>query len=122
MARNFENLRNDKQNGAQYAYILDSINHEGNDREKIAYFFECFAEEFNHGYNRRRYPNISERIGQYLQGLPSCCSVAFTYYDIEQIGRAWGFCGDERKTANFINKWFVVLGARLATLKEAAGI
>lgn len=38
----------------------------------------------------------------------------------QEIAR--GFCGDERKTANFINKWFVVLGARLATLKEAAGI
>ena len=43
MARIFENLRNDKRNGAQFAYILDSIDHEGCDREKVAYFFECFC-------------------------------------------------------------------------------
>ena len=122
MARNFENLRNDKRNGAQFAYILDSINHEGSDREKVSYFFECFMQEFDFDYNRRRYPNTADRIGEYLQGLPSCCSVAFTYWDIEQQGKKWGFCGDDKKTANFINNWFQVLGSRLVALIEAAGI
>ena len=87
MARNFENLRNDKRNGKQFAYILDSIDHEGSDREKLAYFFECFAEEFDHEYTRRRWPNLAERNGQYLQGLPSCCAVAFRYWAISEQGR-----------------------------------
>ena len=122
MARNFENLRNDKRNGAQYAYIFDSIDHEGSDREKIAYFYNCFLNEFDFEYNRRRWPNTAVRIGEYLQGLPSCCSVAFTYLEVEQQGKKWGFCGDDKKTAKFINNWFKMLGVRLVTLIEAAGV
>lgn len=122
MARKFENLRNDKRNGAQFAYILDSIDHEGSDREKVAYFFECFTQEFDFDYNRRRYPNTAERIGEYLQGLPGCCSVAFSDWAIEQQGRAWGYCGDAKKSARFVANWWRVLGARLVTLKEAAGV
>lgn len=122
MARNFENLRNDKRNGAQFAYVLDSIDHEGSDREKVAYFFECFTQEFDFDYNRRRYPNTAERIGEYLQGLPSCCSVAFSDWDIEQQGKKWGFCGGAKKSARFVANWWRILGARLVTLKEAACI
>ena len=122
MARVLENLRNDKRNGKQFAYILDSIDHEGSDREKVAYFFACFAKEFDFDYNRRRWPNMAERIGEYLQGLPSCCSIAFSNWAIEKQGREWGYCGDAEKAARFIADWWRVMGARLVTLKEAAGI
>ena len=122
MARKFENLRDDKRKGMQFAYILDSIDHEGSDREKVAHFFECFAQEFDFDYNRRSRPNLAERIGEYLQGLPGCCSIAFSNWAIEQQGREWGYCGDAKKAARFIANWWRVMGSRLVTLKEAAGI
>jgi hypothetical protein len=76
MARNFNNLRNDKRNGAQFAYLLDAIfdpetgEQFATDADAVRYIWARFNEEFNHEYNRRRYPNLSQRVGEWFAGLP----------------------------------------------------
>lgn len=121
-----KNIRNYSRNGNQFAYVLDAIcvhDYDGNeleatDKERVKYFFEKFECEFNYAYNKRIYPNMQDRIAQYLQGLPPCISVAFTYADISNIGKSWGYCQTERKEAQFIENWFSVIALRLIQLKR----
>ena len=126
--RKFENMRNDKRTGQQWAYLLDAIyNPEtgedfASDADAVRFAWGCFCDEFNFEANRRRYPNISERVGQWLQGLPSCVGIAYTYADIIEIGRGWGYCQTERKAAKFCEDWFRVMGWRLVQLAEALGL
>lgn len=121
-----KNIRNYKVNGNQFAYVLDAIcvtDYDGNeleatDKERVKHFFDKFEYEFNYAYNKRIYPNMQDRIAQYLQGLPSCISVAFSYADISNIGKSWGYCQTERKEAQFVENWFSVIACRLLQLKR----
>ena len=116
------NPRENKRFGIQFSYILDCINSEDHvlttDKEKIDFFFQCYEKEFNHEWNKRYYPNESERIGQYLQGLPSCCVVEYWCDEIAKIGKSWGFCQTPRKEEKFVTDWWKVLGFRLIQLRE----
>lgn len=121
-----KNIRDYKVNGNQFAYVLDAINvtdYDGNeidanDKERVKYFFECFNNEFNYEYNKRRYPNLQNRISEYIKGLPSCINIAFENYKIAEIGKSWGYCKTERKENEFINNWFTVIAFRLIQLKK----
>lgn len=117
-----KNVREHKNVGVQFAYVLDCIYNDEkdnmSDKEAINYFFECFNKEYNNNYNKRLYPNLQERISQYIQGLPTCISIAFTDYDIINIGKSWGYCTTPAKTANFVNNWFSVIAWRLIQLKD----
>lgn len=117
-----KNVREHKNVGVQFAYVLDCIYNDEkdnmSDKEAINYFFECFNKEYNNNYNKRLCPNLQERISQYIQGLPTCISIAFTDYDIINIGKSWGYCTTPAKTANFVNNWFSVIAFRLIQLKE----
>lgn len=121
-----KNIRDYKVNGKQFAYVLDAIcvyDYEGTeleatDKECVKYFFDCFESEFNFEYNRRRYPNLQNRINEYLKGLPSCIRIAFENYKIAEIGKSWGYCKNERKEAQFIENWFSVIAFRLIQLKR----
>lgn len=117
-----KNVREHKNIGVQFAYVLDCIYNDEKDnmseKEAINYFFECFNKEYNNNYNKRLYPNLQERISQYIQGLPTCISIAFTDYDIINIGKSWGYCTTPAKTANFVNNWFSVIAWRLMQLKD----
>ena len=126
-----KNIRDYKLNGKQFAYVLDAINvtdNEGNeienasDKERVQYFFECFEDEYNYPYNKKRYPNMQERISEYLRGLPSCIYIAFENYKIAEIGKMWGYCKTERKEADFINNWFDYIAFRLIQLKKYFGL
>ena len=121
MAKMLVNPRESKKFGIQFGYILDCIQSEdytlSTDKEKIDYFFRCFETEFNHEFNKRRYPSEQDRIAEYLQGLPSCCTVEFYNSEIAEIGKSWGFCQTEKKTDQFVKRWFSVLAFRLIQLK-----
>lgn len=82
-----KNVRDIKNVGVQFGYILDCIYNENNenmsDKEAINYFFECFNEEYNYDYNKRLYPNLTDRVREYIKGLPSCFSIDYTDYNIE---------------------------------------
>ncbi len=126
-----EKVRNSAK-GMQYAYIMDCVKNssratdEGkefaDDAEVLQYFADCFGDEFNHEYNKRLYPNIAERIGNYLQGLPSVCSVDYWHYDIIQIGKKWGFCQTEKKAETFCDHWFTQLGCRIVEMCNKLGV
>lgn len=121
-----KNIRDYKRNGNQFAYILDSItvaNFIGNeidatDKEKVKYFLDTFEQEYNYVNNKKLYPNLQNRIANYIQGLPSCINVAFENYAIIEIGKSWGYCTSERKESEFINNWFSCIAFRLIQLKE----
>lgn len=117
-----KNVRNYKNVGVQFAYVLDCIYNENNenmsDKEAINYFFDCFNEEYNYNYNKRLYPNLQKRISEYIQGLPNCFRIAFANYDIEKVGKSWGFCKTEKQTSNFVNNWFDAIAFRLIQLRE----
>lgn len=117
-----KNVREYKNVGVQFAYVLDCIYNDEkdnmSDKEAINYFFDCFNKEYNFDYHKRLYPNLQERVKEYIQGLPSCFSIAFTNYDIEQVGKSWGSCQTERQREYFINNWFSIIAWRLIQLKE----
>lgn len=116
-----KDLRDYKVNGCQFAYLFDCIHSDEveltTDKKKVDYFFGCFQKEFDDEYNRRMYPNLQDRIAQYLQGLPSCIGIAYTYHDILEVKKEWGgsiICDDDR----FISRWFSILAFRLIQMRE----
>lgn len=128
MARKFENFRNDKRNGNQFSYLLDSIynpetgENYNNDADAIRAAWAQFCEEYNHAYNIRLYPNLSQRVGSWFQGLPSGINIAFTYADIIATGQTWGYCQTEKKAERFCENWFQMLGLRFVQLAQALGL
>ena len=114
-----KDLRDYKVSGCQFAYLFDCIHSDEveltTDKEKVNYFFECFRKEFNDEYHRRMYPNLQDRIAQYLQGLPSCIGIAYTYHDILEVKKEWGVICDDEK---FISRFFSVLAFRLMQMRE----
>lgn len=113
-----KNIRDYKKVGVQYAYILDAIDFEGSDLEKVDFFFYNFNEEYNSDYERRCYPNLQDRVAEYIKGLPSCIVIAFSDYDIEQIGKSWDYCKTDKQAAKFVSDWWSVIASRLLQLKE----
>lgn len=124
-----KDLRNNKRYGEQFAYVLDAIYAESEetgeeitsqltDKQKVEWVFRQFDIEFNYDYNKKRYPNEQERLANYLQGLPSCINIAFSDYDIKQLGKSWGYCKTEKKAAEFVGRWFSVMAFRLLQLRD----
>jgi len=74
------------------SYILESI--DGTDYEvktetkeqKMQFLFDCFESEYNHAYNKRRYPNLQIRLANWLSGL-SCINLPFYGDDIIKLAK-----------------------------------
>ena len=56
-------------------YLLDSIDFEGTNEQKIEFLYNSFNEEYNYSQNRRLIPNLQNRFESYLRGLPT--NIAF---------------------------------------------
>lgn len=118
-------------NGVQFQYVLENIedcsraNDEGitfeSDYDKIKFFFDVFNEEFNYIQNRKRYPNLQNRICEFLRGLPSCINIDYTDYDIITNGKKWGYCQTEKKETAFIENWFNMIAFRLIQIAHKLG-
>lgn len=125
-----KNVRNYKVNGMQYAYILDAIcpentgiSSEGmSDTEKVLLLLETFAAEKNYPNNFRRFPNAVDRLADWMQGLPSVFNIAFTYCDIIQQGKAWGYCKTEKQQESFCEHWFSSIACKTFQLARILGI
>lgn len=113
-----KNIRDYKNVGVQYAYILDAIDFEGSDIEKVDFFFYNFKEECNSVYEKRCYPKLQTRIEQYLRGLPSCIGIEYSDYNIAEIGKLWGYCNTNKQTAKFVYSWFETIAFRLIQLAK----
>lgn len=118
-----KDLRLNKRYGVQFEYLLDCINTEqigerATDKEKIDFIFKTFEAEYGCPYNKRIYPNERERLSQYLRGLPSSVCIAFTNYEIAQIGKSWGLCKTSEAEAKFVENWFDVCAFRLIQMRS----
>lgn len=121
-------------NGVQLVYILDCIRNSNRatdeeltfetDFDALKFFFDCFNEEFNHAYNKRIFPRLADRIGNYLRGLPSCCNIDYTDYNILNLGLMWGVIDSRegRKAEKFVNNFFEVCGLRICQAAQKVGL
>lgn len=117
MARNFENLRNER-NSNQFAYILDNINHEGSDREKITHFFQCFAKEYKKDLTKLGYPDyFVNHVAEYLKTSPRCCKFAITEAAVKGIGIEWGINGG-RTQETLLYHWFKMIAHNLCVMRR----
>ena len=117
MVRKFENLKNER-NGIQFAYILDNINHEGSDREKIIHFFKCFAKEYKKDFTKLEYPDyFVNHVAEYLKIQPKCCSFAVTEAAIKGIGIKWGINGGRTQEVLLFH-WFKLLAHHLCVMRR----
>lgn len=123
-----ESMRQDKRTGKQFCYLLDALyNSEtgeafANDFDAVFYMWHKFNEEFNNDYNRKLYPKLSDRVGEWFAGLPSGVGIAFTYADIIEVGRSWGYCKNEKQAIKFCEDWFRVLGLRFVQMVQKLGL
>lgn len=106
-----------------YQYILDSIDCDdlkdnATDEEKVSKFIEVFQSEYDDAYRRKIYPILSIRIANYLQGLPSICSVAYENYWIAELGKQWGYVKDDESECRFINNWFRMIALRIIEMAD----
>ena len=115
-----KNPRNYKRGGAMFAYILDSVysdvidTESMTDKEKIGFLLDTFFEE-KCKYDRRGMCTF-ELLREWLQGLPSAISVAFSDSDIAATGKSLGYCKDARSESRFINNWFGILASNILRL------
>jgi len=123
-----KNVRDYKNVGKQFAYVLDSIMVENEvtgeevtgltDEQLIQWVFGHFNAEFGSKWERKQYPNEQERLAQWLRGLPSAIYIAFSDYDITEVGKSWGYCKTERQAAKFVENWWSLIACRLIQLRE----
>lgn len=84
------------------AYILDCMDFSGyvgydghpdadpeSWQDRVLLCRDIFREEFLHPYNMKRYGNSWGCFCEWLCGLPSALTVAFSYYDARQLVREW---------------------------------
>ena len=63
--------------------------HDGSPKELAKATFDCMCSEFWQGYEKKRTPNRQQALIDYMMGLPSSISIAFTYYDQRQLLKQW---------------------------------
>lgn len=91
-----------------FKYILDSISSDDvdiekmSDKEKVEFAFKMFYEE--KVKNDRRNISRLDLLTEWLQGLCSTVSIAFSYCDIRKIGKSWGILLTPMD--KFVNGWF----------------
>lgn len=121
-------------NGQQLCYVVDCIKNSSrafdeerefkSDAEALQFFLDCFEKEYNDRYNKRMFPNLSERIGEYLKGLPSCCAIDYWHDKQLMLGYCWGVLETKqgRKAEAFLNNFFTICGLRICQAAQKVGI
>ena len=121
-------------NGVQLVYVIDCIKNSSRaadeglefktDAEALQFFFDCFEQEFNFQYNKRMFPNLAERIGEWLRGLPSCCNIDYTNHNILLLGVKWGMLSstEDKKADKFLENFFLKCGVRILQAAQKVGL
>lgn len=134
MKANITDRAKSGRNGVQLCYVLDCIRNSSRaadeglefntDAEALQFFFDTFNEEFNYQQNKRRYPNLQERIGEYLRGLPSCCAIDYKNCKILTLGVTWGVLSDinDKKGVEFLARFFNICGLRILQAAQKVGL
>ena len=104
------------------AYILDCIDSEDENQvktpeDKMAYFFNRFEREYNHDFNKRMFPNLQNRIAQWLMGLPF--NFEFNPHSILELTEKLHDCKLTKKEEGVIlNKYWEHLAFHILKLNE----
>ena len=119
-------------NSTQYrqnfaAYLMDCVDNEDNPSQtetlkgKLEYIMSRFDAEYDCGYSRRRWPNLADRMANYLAGLPF--SFAFDNYEVKQVAaKLHGIEAiPEKKQAMILNQWFQHLAHMILKLANKEG-
>lgn len=106
-----------------YQYILDCIDYEdlkenATGEEKIRKFIDVFHSEYDNAYRRKIYQILSVHIANYLQGLPSICSVDYENYLIAELGKQWGYVKNDESECRFIDNWFRMIAVRIIEMAD----
>ena len=110
-----------EQNMKWYSYILDSIQSNDvdvsvmSDKMKIEFAFKMFHEEMVKNNNCRM--SIFGLLTDWLQGLCSTVNIAFTDYDIMQIGKMW-----KSHDPYFVENWFKNIAKKMIELAYILGV
>lgn len=107
---------------AVYDYVLNAIDFDGTEKEKLNFFWETFKSEYGYAENFKRYGTMQKTVEEWLKGLPSAVNIDFTYYDIEKLLREWGYLKDN-STPKKVEKevdfyWHRCAGALLILLNK----
>lgn len=121
-----KNPREIKVRGKMYAYILDSISSDEvdvesmSDKERIEFALDTFyVEKFK---NDRRGMSALDLLTEWISGLCSTVNVAFTDYDIAQIGTEWGYCRTDASVSLFVRSWFERIAGGILCLAKIYGV
>lgn len=110
-----------EQNMKWYSYILNSIQSDDvdvsvmSDKMKIEFAFEMFNKEMVKNNNSRL--SIISLLTDWLQGLCSTVNIAFTDYDIMQIGKMW-----KSHDPYFVENWFSNTARKMIELAHILGV
>ncbi len=110
----------------QYDYILGCMRSDDEvlttPQEKLRHFVRKFHREYDNEARRKTWPNLQERISEYLKGLPSSCSIAYGTWHIGNIGEEWGIVKTEKQKERFVNNWWSFIAYRIIQLCEHYGV
>ena len=103
-------------------YIIDQIDGSGydktltTDKEKVKFLKDTFYAEYSHEIVRR---GELKALAEYFSGLPSCCNIAFTNFDILQLAKKWGSLPEnptERQEIKILDNWWNLLANKTLQL------
>ena len=102
--------------------ILNSIDFEcynfnqpSNNFDKIKKLYKVFKEEYYSQYKNNEIKDFAD----YLQGLPTCCTVPFYYHEILSNAKNAGFIFEsDNREDDFLSKYWINLSIAFFTLKD----
>lgn len=105
-----------------YAYTDEKFTTQA---DRAAYVLECYTSEYDHYYNQVTYPNTYQRIANWLQGLPTICTVPFSDSEILEIGHRLGMIkhgksvsSKDRAEQKFLDGWFELIACKLVQMSN----
>ena len=109
-------------------YLIDAVYTEDHkteattDAEKIAFVMACYDSEFNHKYNRYKYPNEQTRFANWLAGLPSVLDIPFYNDDIVNLAKRLQevdtYPNEKNTTKNIIDNYFNFMAYHILKLNN----
>jgi len=118
-------IREYKIAGPQYAYLLDkcisSDNYTGDfstDKAKIYLVLANYKSWLKNNQKPKTW-STAHHIGDWLRGLPSCCTVAYWNDEIVKIGQSWGIpLRTDSVQEKFADQWWTICGQRLLEIAD----
>ena len=121
-----KNPRDYEVNGKMYAYILGSISSDDadvesmSDKERIAFALNTFyTEKFK---DDRRRMSALDLLAEWIAGLSSTVTLAFTNYDIAKVATERGYCRTGPRTSQFVRTWFERIANGILRLAKIYGV